>query len=1085
MVALQQRSDGQKNAQDWDGATATIREMAALDPEHPKVYLQIVLVQDRRGKREATTALMDSLDLPHGPGRIYGEAVASLIQKRPDPASRAFSKALQQYRARGHIAGQAACHFGLGRIAKDVPNPNEAIKQYDAAAVLLKRLKDVKGTDDLLQETAKIAANQGQHAEALRRYRESLAFRDNLGDKDGQARCWSGIGKSLSAMGDREGALDAFDHALAIRREIKDWKGELSTLEGVAGVYSAPADLDKALQALKDALRIAEKVPDALSRAEALRFQGEALLAAGHNREALDPLEEAAPIYKELKDVRFEGVTLGKLGLALNRVGEFGRARAVLERALELSRASTTPIAEAAALSDLGTAYLATGEPTRALVVQEQSVALCRKLKDAGGELQALNSLSMSYFKMGILDRSRSYILKTLKGYESLHDRAGIARSRSNLGVLLTEENHPAEGLVQIRQAITIRRELKDSRGTAISCVSGAETLLRLGRANDALPLLQEALGNARANGDRGTDAYALNVLGETQIALRKSDDALQSHRLALAIADESGLAEERWRAHAGIASGLEAQGKRDAAFEETLKAIDEVERVRKGLIVGEFKMRYLAGKVGLYESALARLIPAKTDRVDASVVARSFQLAERAQARSLLDLLSESRAHLREKMPEELQRQEQDVLDDLSAASVQLAEDETSEERDASRARVDASRSKLEELEIAIHRDAPRYGALLYPRPITLEAVQSRVLREDEVLLEYFLGKGHAWLWVIDKHGAALRDLGQSSEIVKRTRAFLDQATSMAPDRASAPSDMDAAARLSSAILPSGAIPAGKRLVIVADGPLRALPFETLRRDGRYLVEERETVMAPSAAVIGLMRSDPPPVAAARFLGVGDPVVGKAPKADAKLLYARAELEAAAQTFPEDQRTLLLGPEATRSELKKVSLDQNRYILFSTHGWIDADPRYSGLKLSPAAPGGPLDVLTADDIVSLSLASEIVVLSACRSGAGEQLAGEGTVGLARAFLYAGSRSALVSLWDVGDRSTAVFMSGFFEKMQKGESAPEALRHEKLEFLKSDRAARRRIRAWAPFVLVGDPGEGMHGSNQADTRATH
>lgn len=1086
MLALQQSHEKQMSDQDWDGATGILREMAALDPEHPKIYLQTLLMQDRRGKRDETPALMDSLGLPHGPGRIYGEGLASLFRKRLDDGFRGFSKALPQYRARGHLAGQAACHFGLGYIAKDptVLNLNEAIRQYDAARAILKKLRDVKGLDDVLQATATIAASQQMHALALQRYRESLTVREKLGDRAGQARTWQGIGTSLSAIGDRKAALAAFDRALEIRREINDPKSEISTLESIADMHAASADLDKAMQALAEALRVAEGIPDALSRAEVLRIQGEVLLAAGHNRDAVEPLDAAASAYKDLKDVRDEAIALGKLGLALNRVGEFGRARDVLEKALELARASKNPSTEAAALTDLGNTLLATGEPARALVTQEQSLALYQSRKDVGGELKALNNLYATYFAMGILDRSRSYILLALKGYERIHDRAGIARSRSNLGVLLAEENRPAEGLAQIRQAISIRRGLKDPHGTAISCSSAAEMLVRLGKPNDALQLLQEALGHARKIDDRGAEAYALNILGQTQLALRKADDALGSHRGALAIADASGLAEERWHAHAGIASVLEAQGQRDAALEESLRAIDEVEKIRKGLIVGEFKMRYLAGKIGLYESALARLIPAKIDRPDPTVVARSFQLAERATARSLLDLLAESRSGLRAKVPQALQVKEREMLDELSAASVQLAEAENDAARNAARERVDAARTKVESLEIDIHRDAPRYGTLLYPRPISIADVQ-RFLAEDEVLLEYFMGARRSWLWVIDTKSAALHELGSPSEIARQVPTFLGQAAAAGASTPVAAGGADPAARLSSLILPRGAIPTAKRILVVADGPLRSLPFESLRHDGRYLVERQEVVMVPSAAVIGLMRGDPAPVAEERFLGVGAPVTSGAKSADASLPYAREELTTVGQMFPEESRTLLIGPQATKPAFKALSLDRFRYIHLATHGWIDEDPRYSGLKLSPAAQGDPSDLLSMDEIVSLPLASAMVVLSSCRSGAGEQLAGEGTVGLARAFLYAGSRSALVSLWDVGDRSTAVFMSGFYAKLLRGESAPEALRNQKLEFLKSDREARRRIHAWAPFVLVGDPGEGMRGSNQAAAAATH
>ena len=1084
MLQLRLRIETEKAAKNWDGVTAIIREMATLDPEHPKVYLEAVLVQERRGKPGEGAALMDSLGLPHGPGRSYGQGVTSVIQRRLDEAVRSFSKALTGYRSLGHLAGQAACHTGLGIVAKGRSDLNESVKQYEAAQRLLDKIQDLQGSSDVLHEMADLEMRRGRPALALRRHRQALAVRETLGDRAAQAQSWHGIGTSSIAMGDRTEAIDAFDRALTIRRELQDWKGEISTLEGLATVYQAE-DLDKAMRILGDALRVAEGVPDSRSRADVLRVQGDALLDAGRNREAVPLLDTAASLYRELKDAAGEAAALGRLGLALNRCGEFGRSRVILEKALEQSRATMSRAVEAAALTDLGNTALATGEPARALLHYERSMELHREIKDRVGELQALNNLYATYFYMGMLDLSRHYLEQALEGFEALHDKGGTARARSNLGVLLAEENRPGEGLVQLERAIRIRRDLKDSRGTAISCASAAEISLRLDKRADASRLVNEALEAARKIGDRGTEAYALNVLGHVQLAEGNTGAALESHRRALLIATDSDLAEERWRAHAGIASGLEREGKAAAALEETLRAVDEIEGIRGGLIVGEFKMRYLAGKIDLYEDALLRLVPPGTDRADIKIVTTSFQLAERARARSLLDVLAESRSRVREKLPAELQRREQEVLDELSSASMQLAGSGTVEEQETARRQVSVARARLSELEIEIHRSAPRYAGLLYPRPASLEEVQSHILGDGEVLLEYFVGARRAWLWIVDKQSASIRDLGPSDEIARRVDAFLKEAAFAGSDLTGKPRDIDAARRLASAVLPPDAVFPAKRIVVVADGSLHSIPFETLRPDGRFLVEDHEVVVVPSAAVLGLMRSAPAPMAPGGFLGVGDPILGTTGIKDAGLPYSRLELEAAGETFAEDQRTILTGADATRSSLKSLALDKFRFIHFATHGWIDAaDLRHSGLRLSAAADGERAGLLSADEILSLPLASEVVVLSSCRSGVGERLAGEGSVGLARAFLYAGAHSVLVSLWDVGDRSTASFMSSLYGRLQRGEAASEALRHVKLEFLTSDQPARRQIHVWAPFVLVGDPGDTVRRSSRPDQSPT-
>jgi CHAT domain-containing protein len=166
----------------------------------------------------------------------------------------------------------------------------------------------------------------------------------------------------------------------------------------------------------------------------------------------------------------------------------------------------------------------------------------------------------------------------------------------------------------------------------------------------------------------------------------------------------------------------------------------------------------------------------------------------------------------------------------------------------------------------------------------------------------------------------------------------------------------------------------------------------------------------------------------------------------------------------------MLLGPDATKAKLRALDLERYRFVHFATHGWLFGDDASrSGLTLTADSDDAGSALLSREDVVGLRLGSDVVVLSACRSGEGELLRGEGLVGLTRSFLYAGTRSVLVSLWNVGDQSTVDFMTEFYRGMKAGETAAAALRRAKLSFLESERAARRAVRHWAPFILVGNP----------------
>jgi CHAT domain-containing protein len=139
-----------------------------------------------------------------------------------------------------------------------------------------------------------------------------------------------------------------------------------------------------------------------------------------------------------------------------------------------------------------------------------------------------------------------------------------------------------------------------------------------------------------------------------------------------------------------------------------------------------------------------------------------------------------------------------------------------------------------------------------------------------------------------------------------------------------------------------------------------------------------------------------------------------------------------------------------------------------AAHGWLDPlSAARSGLLLEPGTGEGAGDdgVLALRDILALELDADLVTLSACRSGLGELISGEGMVGITRAFLHAGARSVVASLWVVDDEATAAFMSLFYGAMKDGLPVADALER-----------ARSRLRAearwrhpfyWAPWVLVG------------------
>jgi CHAT domain-containing protein len=271
-------------------------------------------------------------------------------------------------------------------------------------------------------------------------------------------------------------------------------------------------------------------------------------------------------------------------------------------------------------------------------------------------------------------------------------------------------------------------------------------------------------------------------------------------------------------------------------------------------------------------------------------------------------------------------------------------------------------------------------------------------------------------------------------------------------------------------------------QLVISADGPLALIPFEALRvRDAQgdeaekraYLVERYAVRYTPSASALALEhggRSNGAIVAVGnpRFAAAGADASADTP---VPLPSTALELETLARLARSGTYAQLEGERASAARVLALPALADASILhFATHGDVnEAEPERSGLWLAPDSGSASPSRIEVADVLRLRLAADLVTLSACQTGLGRVERGEGVIGLQRAFLAAGARSALVSLWSVNDRSTATLMDAFYRRALEGrEDRATALARAKRAMLAQPET--RSPFYWAPFVLVGDPG---------------
>ena len=477
------------------------------------------------------------------------------------------------------------------------------------------------------------------------------------------------------------------------------------------------------------------------------------------------------------------------------------------------------------------------------------------------------------------------------------------------------------------------------------------------------------------------------------------------------------------------------------------------------------------------------------------------------------------------------LVRQRQDLSAQAAAREATLAAGAGGAEAIRLRGEIDTLRAEIAALDRRLASEFPRYGELANPVPADIASVQA-ALRDDEALL-FFLTTGEAtFVWAIGRTQAVwLRSVFSRdylTEEVTRVRAGLDPTAAArgasglarpAGPRVAPFDRMSAYFIYTQLIEPLEPVLAGKRhIFVVADGPLAALPLSTLvsRRptgadddpkalaETAWLARRFAFTTLPTVASLAVIRSARqergPPMR--RFMGFGAPVLGDAAQASdrgagddtyfrgayANVAAVRAlpslpqtgpELRRLAATLGAPDESVRLAEAATETAVKGTDLSSVGVLAFATHGLLSGE--ISGLA-QPALVLTPPDVasveddglLTASEIAELKLSADWVILSACNTAGGDgRPDAEGLSGLARAFLYAGARSILVSHWPVRDDAAARLTTASIAAVERDPAMgrSEALRLAMLELMQDRRdPTLAHPSAWAPFVVVGEGG---------------
>ena len=841
-------------------------------------------------------------------------------------------------------------------------------------------------------------------------------------------------------------------------------------------------------------------------------------------RKALSSLPQALQIFQELHDANMEATTLSLLGGANDVLGNLSRATSYYEQDIAIARRENQATHEASALNDIGKIYHDLGEWQNSLKYFQQALPLLQSVGDRRGEGTCLTNIGRIYLNLGDFDDALRYLLQSLSVRRALGDKAGQAHSLTNLGNVYRKQGKHDEAVRAYTEALALRKAVGDPRTEADTLDSAGAAYSEWGDRQEALEFHQHALELRRTTSDLRGQAVSLANLGHVEYLLKRPDAAIREGQQALEIyrkiGDKRGIAE----ALDLLAHAERDQGQLIEARAHIEEAVAGIEGERSQVASEDLRASYFAlghNSYLLYVDLLMQL-----DRQDPTrgYAQEALEVSERARARSLLELLGESHVSIHQGVDITLVNREQELRQLLDAKAERLTHSlgrqETSPELDQLKAEIGDLEREYQEVRAAIRKSSPQFAAISQPQPATVPQIQQQILDADTLLLEYLLGDTASYVWAVTQSGIHSYRLPKREAIEDVARDLYQLLASRGVGNDASANQRDAQTRqdakeLSDMVLgPVKQDIRGKRLLIVADGALQYIPFAMLpspeERVPRPLLAQHEIVTLPSVSVAAVQRTalatrgepvDQIAVLADPVFSLSDPRVknhdGVAPvvKADAapaeRLLVhtaADANVKTSAIAFiprlpftrQEAERILAVAPgpanlealdfNASRQTVLSNQLSHYKYVHFATHGYLDSQqPELSAIVLSMVDElGHPEDgFLRVHDIYNLQLPADVVVLSACQTGLGKEIKGEGLVGLTRGFMYAGAARVVVSLWSVSDKATADLMARFYSKMLSEKLRPAAaLRAAQLEVAQEKPWSSPYY--WAAFIIQGD-----------------
>lgn len=915
-----------------------------------------------------------------------------------------------------------------------------------------------------------------------------------------QVKAYNNLGLIETERSNFKEAITHFEEALKLTdRSPVPIHIKSMLLGNIGSANDDRGDYDKALIYYTkgiELLNLRSSKEDRKQLAKLYNYSGVTHAKIGHYDEALYFYKNELQINLDIYGQSHPSVAGGynNIGGIYYRKGDIGEAIVYFKRAassIELTFGKNHPRV-GLVYNNIGACYYEIGDYSQSIEYLKKAAEIKKETQGAYHPDLALtyNNIGGIYIEMNRHEEAIDFLNRSLKiRVKALGSNHPVLSNNYNsLGLLYLRTDRFDKAIESFRKSLAIT---ENNRSSSHPYAAEARTNLskayrEKGDYSSALMHLEQAENNLLRETGAGAEDSELQLIPKFKYPTYAVD-----------VLDEKGKTLYRQYKETQPPNGV---GLLKSALSTYTRLSELLDAMQVGFRNEESKLIMRSRSHGIYESAIQISYDLYEATGNKKYLNEIFYFSEKSKSRVILELLNNKKAKRYAGIPDSLLAYERNLREKISefqqSLNSNLSSTGSESDKDSLETTLFNLHQKLNKHLERLKRDYPKYHSFKFQSEVPDPAQLKKQLSQKNVtLLEYFHGEESTWAILIDESDINVLSLPYTTNLTEKISRF-NRAISQKKDTVYSNLGRQLYKTLVEPLIEF--IPK-QELLIIPDGPLNLMPFEALLTasvnketpytEYPFLLKDFAISYMPSVSLSSFFKEQQRRKYPDKFIGYApvfsDSRMSKLPEIASRNNWSALpstlyEVEQIAQTL-EGERSLwtrltggnsvqiFTGKNATESRFKNGTLNKYRYLHLATHAFAsDSGDGEAGIAFYPESNSRSEEdgILFSEEIYSLNLSNELIVLSACETGIGEVRTGEGIIGLSRAFQYAGAENLMVSLWNVEDRSTARLMILFYEGLQTGNDANKALQSAKKELI--DNPSYAHPRYWSPFIFIGN-----------------